>query len=89
MVIGDECRQCTDAATFDPDQSTTYKELSSEVINQVYGSANVFGLDVTDSVYLDKAQAFGLKEFEFLLATNAEGLEGLGGIAGYSRNIGF
>lgn len=73
-VVSSSCSNCTTANTFDDTASTTFIKLSGTSFEQAYGSADLYGYKSSDSVYLDKAQSFGLTSFDFMLVTEGVGL---------------
>ena len=59
------------------ESSTAYTLTSSTLYNHAYGSANLYGYNVTDNVYLDAAKTIGVTSFPWTAVTSATGLVSL------------
>lgn len=85
VVDTDFCPTCHQPV-FKTAQSSTYANVSNTIINQVYGSANLYGVSATDSVSPTPYVSTRLSSFNFLAMTAHVGIqETFDGILGMCR----
>ena len=61
----DFCETCLQPV-FNTSNSTTYQNVSGTIINQRYGSANLYTVNATDQISLDNTSDTKLSSFNFL-----------------------
>lgn len=83
----DFCKTCIQPV-YNTSSSTTYQNVSDTVINQAYGSANLYALNGTDQISLDGTTDTRLDSFNFLAIKEQVGIQStFDGILGMSRQM--
>ena len=67
------CATCLDN-TYDHTLSSTYNLVDQDLVEHLYGSAALYGYDVTDKVSLDESATSSVDDFEFFSIHEQTGL---------------
>lgn len=83
----DFCSTCIQPV-FNTSQSATYANESDSIINQQYGSADLYAVSASDSISVDNTPSTRLASFNFLAVSSQRGIqESFDGILGMSRQM--
>ena len=63
-IEAEACKTCL-SNRFDPKKSITHQFVDAEYTERLYGSAQLFGYTVSDTVSLDKLKVFSVTSFQF------------------------
>lgn len=89
-MTSDKCANCT-TKIYDSENSTTNQLVKDDLVNQVYGSANLTGYEYNDTVCLQPSLNVTSKcvqNFSFMAISEAKGLNpGIDGILGLGPNF--